>query len=48
MADEVTLTKPFTAARDGFSINAAMACEAHDRSALERLCRDIAPDKYRG
>ena len=31
--------KPFTAARDGFSLNCAVACEAHERAKLERLCR---------
>ena len=34
--------KPFTAARDGFSLNAAVACNARDRRKLERLCRDVA------
>ncbi len=29
-------------ARDGFSINAAVGCEAHERSKLERLCRYMA------
>ena len=32
-------TKPFTVARDGFSLNCAVACEAHERSKLERICR---------
>jgi len=31
--------KPFTAARDGFSLNAAVACKAGERGKLERLCR---------
>ncbi len=31
--------KALTAARDGFSLNAAVACEAHQREKLERLCR---------
>ena len=31
--------KPFTAARDGFSLNCAVACEAHERAKLERVCR---------
>ena len=35
-------TKPFTAARDGFSLNAAVACQAHQRDKLERLCRYVA------
>ena len=34
--------KPFTAARDGFSLNAAVACRAGDRRKLERLCRYVA------
>jgi len=34
--------KPFTAARDGFSLNAAVACKARDRRKLERLCRYVA------
>ena len=42
MVDEATLSKPFTAARDGFSINAAVGCEAHKRSKLERVCRYMA------
>ncbi len=42
MVDEATWSKPFTAARDGFSINAAVGCEAHERSKLERVCRYIA------
>jgi len=32
-------TKPLTAAVDGFSLNCAVACEAHERAKLERLCR---------
>ena len=34
--------KPFTAARDGFSLNAAVGCEAHERDKLERVCRYMA------
>jgi hypothetical protein len=34
--------KPFTAARDGFSLNCAVACDAHERGKLERLCRYMA------
>jgi hypothetical protein len=30
--------KPLTAARDGFSLNAALACKDHERDKLERLC----------
>lgn len=33
--------KPFTANRDGFSLNAAVACRAHQRDRLERICRYI-------
>ncbi len=36
--------KPLTAGRDGFSLNCAVACEAHDRAKLERVCR---PRKWR-
>ena len=32
-------TKPLTAARDGFSLNCAVGCEAHERAKLERVCR---------
>ena len=34
--------KPLTAARDGFSLNCAVACEAHERAKLERVCRYMA------
>jgi hypothetical protein len=34
--------KPFTAERDGFSLNAAVACRAEERRKLERLCRYVA------
>jgi hypothetical protein len=30
-------TKPLTAARDGFSLNCAVACEVNERAKLERL-----------
>ena len=33
--------KPFTVARDGFSLNAAVACAPHQRERIERLCRYI-------
>lgn len=33
--------KPFTANRDGFSLNCAVACQPHQRDRLERLCRYI-------
>jgi len=36
------VSKPFTAARDGFSINAAVGCEARERGKLERVCRYMA------
>jgi Putative transposase len=42
IADDVAASKPFTAARDGFSINAAVGCEAHELSKLERVCRYMA------
>jgi len=32
-----------TAARDGFSLNAALACEDHQRDKLKRLCRYVLP-----
>ena len=35
-------TKRLTATRDGFSLNAAVACRAGERSKLERLCRYVA------
>ena len=34
--------KPFTVARDGFSLNAAVSCQPHERHKLERLCRYVA------
>jgi hypothetical protein len=34
--------KPFTAARHGFSLNCAVACEVHERAKLERVCRYMA------
>ena len=42
MVDEATVNKPFTAARDGFSINAGVGCEARERGKLERVCRYMA------
>jgi hypothetical protein len=33
--------KPFTANRDGFSLNCSVSCQAHQRDRLERLCRYI-------
>ncbi len=34
--------KPLTAARDGFSLNAALVCEDHERDKLECLCRYVS------
>ena len=34
--------KPSTTARDGFSLNGAVACQADDRAKLERVCRYMA------
>jgi ribosomal protein S27E len=36
-----TVPKPFTVARDGFSLNAAVAFAAHEREGIERLCRYV-------
>ncbi len=36
-----TTPKPFTIDRDGFSLNAAVACQPHQRKRLERLCRYV-------
>ena len=36
------VTKRLTATRDGFSLNAAVACRAGERRKLERLCRYVA------
>jgi hypothetical protein len=35
-------SKPFTAARSGFSLNCAVACEVNERGKLERVCRYMA------
>jgi hypothetical protein len=32
-------SKPFTVSRDGFSLNASVACQSHQRDRLERVCR---------
>jgi hypothetical protein len=40
--DDNTFTKPFTVARDGFSLNCSVACEAGERTKLERVCRYMA------
>jgi len=37
-----TQPKPFTVDRDGFSLNAAVACQPHQRQRLERLCRYVS------
>jgi hypothetical protein len=37
----ISQPKPFTVDRDGFSLNAAVACHAHKRQRLERLCRYV-------
>ncbi len=34
--------KPLTGARDGFSMNAAVVCEAHQREKFERVCRYVS------
>ena len=36
-----TVRKPFTVARDGFSLNAAVAFAAYQREGIERLCRYV-------
>jgi hypothetical protein len=36
-----SVPKPFTVARDGFSLNAAVVCAPHQRDRIERLCRYI-------
>ena len=38
-----SVPKPFTVARDGFSLNAAVACAPQQRERIERLCRYITP-----
>ena len=40
--DDNTLIKSFTVARDGFSLNCSVACEATERTKLERVCRYMA------
>ncbi len=39
VSGECAPAKTLTGARDGFSLNAAVVCEAHQRDKLERLCR---------
>ena len=41
VARDGVAVKALTAARDGFSLNAAVACEDHQREKLERLCRYV-------
>ena len=41
-AQGVSVPKPFTLARDGFSLNCAVSCQAHERAKLERICRYMA------
>ena len=41
-ATEGNSAKPLTAARDGFSLNAAVACRAQERQKLQRLWRYVA------
>jgi hypothetical protein len=36
-----TQPEPFTVDRDGFSLNAAVACQPHQLKRLERLCRYV-------
>jgi hypothetical protein len=36
-----SVPSPFTVARDGFSLNPAVACAPHQRERIERLCRYI-------
>jgi hypothetical protein len=36
-----SVPRSFTVARDGFSLNAAVACAPHQRDRIERLCRYI-------
>ncbi|MCP5083373.1 MAG: transposase [Alphaproteobacteria bacterium] len=42
MSGESALAKTLTTARDGFSLNAAVVCKAHQRDKLERLCRYVS------
>jgi hypothetical protein len=36
-----------TAGQNGFSLNAAVACQPHERDRLEHLCRYITPVRGR-
>jgi len=42
MFGEPVPSKALTAARDSFSLNASVACDAHQRDKLERLCRYVS------
>jgi len=42
VSGECAPAKTLTVARDGFSLNAAVACAAHQRDKLERLCRYVS------
>ena len=44
---ETRVTKRLTATRDGFSLNASVACGAGERKKLERLCRTSAARRAR-
>ena len=48
LARSDTVPKAPTADQNGFSLNAAVACQAHERDRLERLCRYITPVRGRG
>ncbi|MGA0839956.1 MAG: transposase [Pseudomonadales bacterium] len=41
MARTDSSPKPFTVNQNGFSLNCSVACQAHQRDRLERLCRYI-------
>lgn len=43
-----TVPKALTADQNGFSLNAAVACQAHERHRLEHLCRYMTPVRGRG
>ena len=43
-----TVPKPFTVARDGFSLNAVVAFAAHQREGIERLCRYVTGPRAGG
>ncbi len=43
-----TVPKPFTVARDGFSLNAAVAFAADQREGIERLCRYVTGPRSDG